>query len=299
MKKLIILLFLITTIAAQNLKVTSIEKINVDGDFYYPQFGLQENEIYFTKTNYQGIYKLDLNSNQVKILNDDLSSGYEFVIVNETIYYRAEEIINNRRFFKYVEQNLNSLQKNDLTDFERNITTPKIFGNQLVKVNADNQFENLKTTSAFQKVNSKNVIIANNKLLVNDESGIRELNIFDNGYYLWASLSPDQEKLLFHFSGKGTFVSDLQGNIIKELGNANYPSWSSDGNYIIYMNDEDDGHQVLSSDVILYNYQSDEVQNLTSQFDDLAMFPRLSNQMNKIVFSDMNGGLYIINLISE
>ncbi|MBZ0182159.1 MAG: hypothetical protein K8F60_06850 [Melioribacteraceae bacterium] len=299
MKKLIILLFLITTIAAQNLKVTSIEKINVDGDFYYPQFGLQESEIYFTKTNYQGIYKLDLNSNQVKILNDDLSSGYEFVIVNGTIYYRAEEIINNRRFFKYVEQNLNSLQKNDLTDFERNITTPKIFGNQLIKVNADNQFENLKTTSAFQKSNSKNVIIANNKLLVNDESGIRELNIFDNGYYLWASLSPDQEKLLFHFSGKGTFVSDLQGNIIKELGNANYPSWSSDGNYIIYMNDEDDGHQVLSSDVILYNYQSDEVQNLTSQFDDLAMFPRLSNQMNKIVFSDMNGGLYIINLISE
>ncbi|MAT58686.1 MAG: hypothetical protein CMF23_12010 [Ignavibacteriae bacterium] len=299
MKKLIILLFLITTIAAQNLKVTSIEKINVDGDFYYPQFGLQENEIYFTKTNYQGIYKLDLNSNQVKILNDDLSSGYEFVIVNERIYYRAEEIINNRRFFKYVEQNLNSLQKNDLSDFERNISTPKIFGNQLVKVNADNQFENLKTTSAFQKANSKNVLIANNKLLVNDESGIRELNIFDNGYYLWASLSPDQEKILFHYSGKGTFVSDLQGNIIKELGNANYPSWSSDGNYIIYMNDEDDGHQVLSSDVILYNYQSDEVQNLTSQFDDLAMFPRMSNQMNKIVFSDMNGGLYIINLISE
>jgi hypothetical protein len=299
MKKLIILLFLITTIAAQNLKVTSIEKINVDGDFYYPQFGLQENEIYFTKTNYQGIYKLDLNSNQVKILNDDLSSGYEFVIVNGTIYYRAEEIINNRRFFKYVEQNLNSLQKNDLSDFERNISTPKIFGNQLVKVNADNQFQNLKTADVLQKVNSKNVIIANNKLLVNDESGIRELNIFDNGYYLWASLSPDQEKLLFHFSGKGTFVSDLQGNIIKELGNANYPSWSSDGNYIIYMNDEDDGHQVLSSDVILYNYQSDEVQNLTSQFDDLAMFPRMSNQMNKIVFSDMNGGLYIINLISE
>lgn len=299
MKKLIILLFLITSLFAQQLKVDSIEKIETNQDFYYPNFGSSENEIFLTRINYQGIFKMNLLSKEITQINNDLGAGYNYVINNESVYYRAEELIDNRRFFKYIQQNLSSLNKSELTQLERNITTPKLYNNYLVKLNSNNEMQRVKIVSNLQKADSKEVLISNNKLLVIDNSGINELNIFSNGYYLWASISPDQNKIVFHYSGKGTFVSDLQGNIIRELGNANFPSWSSDGKYIIYMNDEDDGHSVLSSDVLLYNYESEQRVNLTADFDDIAMYPSISDSMNKILFSNMKGEIYIINLISE
>ncbi len=299
MKKTIILFLLITTLYAQEFKVSSIEKLQINQEAFYPQFGNNENEIFFTKSNYQGISKFDLVTKSVTQINNDLSAGYEFSIDGQLVYYRSEEVLNNKRFFKYVEQSLSTLSKNNLTELERNITTPRLLGNSLIKINSENEIQNIKSINTLQKSNRKEVVIANNKLLLLDDSGEKEINIFENGYYLWASMSPDQNKILFHFSGKGTFVIDLQGNILKELGNANFPSWSGDGRFILYMNDQDDGHKILESDVMLYNYESEQRVNLTSSLDDIAMFPKAAENMNKIVFSNMKGELYIINLISE
>ena len=84
-----------------------------------------------------------------------------------------------------------------------------------------------------------------------EDSNPITLNFSEGSQYLWASLSPDQSKILFTKAGEGTYTSDLQGNILVEFGNANAPRWSPDGNWIVYMNDKDNGYYYTASEIFV------------------------------------------------
>ena len=114
-------------------------------------------------------------------------------------------------------------------------------------------------------------------------------------FYIWVSVSPDQQRLLFTAAGKGTYISDLEGNIIADLGTLNAPSWLDNG-WILGMNDRDDGHQVVSSDVLAIHVESGKRQNLTAEFREIALYPAASSAADRIAFSNLKGEVFTMKI---
>ncbi|MCK4295874.1 MAG: PD40 domain-containing protein, partial [Candidatus Marinimicrobia bacterium] len=116
------------------------------------------------------------------------------------------------------------------------------------------------------------------------------------GQYIWLSISPDKSKLLFTLAGRGTFITDLNGNALIELGYANAPMWSPDGNWVVYMVDEDDGYRITASDIYAVSSDGKEKVQLTNTQNTIEMHPNWSPSMDKIVFDTIEGNIMLIEV---
>jgi len=114
-------------------------------------------------------------------------------------------------------------------------------------------------------------------------------------FYIWVSLSPDGERILFTASGKGSYISDLEGRIITELGYLNAPGWMND-DWVLGMNDQDNGHQIESSDIISIHVPTGIRKNLTEGSDEIALHPKSSTAANRIAFHNLNGEAFTMRI---
>jgi len=112
--------------------------------------------------------------------------------------------------------------------------------------------------------------------------------------YIWASLSPDGKKVMFFAAGHGIVITDLEGNIVAEPGNFEAPVWYGN-DYIVAQNATDDGHQYHSSQILLMNLDGSEKQAITRP-ESMTFTPAASLQGRKIVYSTIDGRLYMVNV---
>ncbi len=142
------------------------------------------------------------------------------------------------------------------------------------------------------KIDGKQLkIYQNNKL----ESTIQP---FGKTNYLWASVSPNQEMLLFTVAGKGTYVTDLSGNIIQEIGYLNAPQWLK-SHWVVGMNDKDNGEQVISSVIEAVHLKSLKRVTLTSATNVIAMYPKIAPTFDRLTFHTPEGEIYIMDIAVE
>lgn len=112
-----------------------------------------------------------------------------------------------------------------------------------------------------------------------------------NKSYIWPSISPNGQKVLFYVCGEGAYVCNLNGSGLQYLGhNLRAPKWYND-NIVIGMNDKDNGETVISSEIVAVNLNG-QTQVLTNGID--AMYPYACS--GKIVCSGLNGETYLINV---
>src|SRR5690606_32122909 len=121
--------------------------------------------------------------------------------------------------------NLNNRSVETIEVDKRELSTPCILQNGRVVYTIK---KNLKSIERLNKSNINETVVSDPVLFIEDSkiamyinNEKRILQPLGKGNYIWPSLSPDKTKLLFTLAGTGTFVSDLQGNIIAELGYAN------------------------------------------------------------------------------
>ena len=138
---------------------------------------------------------------------------------------------------------------------------------------------------------------ANLALSVYQNGQARIINPNGPADYLWPSLSPDKKNILYSVSGKGTFISNLEGTEVVELGRLHAPKWSADGKYVIGMDDYDDGQRFTKSDIILVSSDGKARQNLTKDLDIIALYPTLSPDGTQIFFNDEKGMVYTMNVL--
>ena len=111
--------------------------------------------------------------------------------------------------------------------------------------------------------------------------------------YVWGSLSPDGNRVLYYVSGHGTFVCDIDGTNVITMGNLTAPRWWDD-NTIVGMNEVDDEFSIISSVIVARSLDGQE-QVLTGD-DVIATYPLPSFQSGKIAFSTPDGKVYLINV---
>lgn len=112
--------------------------------------------------------------------------------------------------------------------------------------------------------------------------------------YIWASLSPDGQKVMFVAAGHGIVITDLDGKIIAEPGNFEAPVWFGN-DHIVVQNTTDDGHQFHSSQILLMNLDGTQQQAITRP-ESMTFTPAASLQGHKIVYNTIDGYLYMVNV---
>ena len=146
----------------------------------------------------------------------------------------------------------------------------------------------------LRSINGKSVNNAGN-LMINIVEGSKVTTIAPNGEderYLWPALSPDGSKIAYTVSGKGSFVYDIAAGTTTFVGKYRAPQWM-DNDYVVAMNDRDDGYQITGSTVMLCAANGSFSQQVTPD-DMVCMFP--SAIPGKIAFHTLEGEIYILDV---
>jgi len=290
-----------TTAIGQEIRVIEQKQLTTqaEGQFFFPKFSPDGNSILITSENYKGLKVRDLKTKKTLSLSEAEGAGYEPVFSpdGEKVYFR-ENITNDLK--KY--SNLNEfriLKKKNvvLEKKKRNVSTAQIVNNQLVySIDNSPKKSKISGTKTLKSAQSEIYISNENLKIVLYQNGTRKmLPLNGDGNYIWASLSPNRQKILYNYNGKSTYIADLEGNVLVNLGKLNAPKWINN-NWVVGMNDQDNGHEVISSDILAVSADGKTKSNLTSTSDQIEMYPEVSATGDQVIFHTTKGEIFSLKL---
>lgn len=112
--------------------------------------------------------------------------------------------------------------------------------------------------------------------------------------YIWVSLSPNQEMILFN-TMYGTAICDLNGKEIINFGqDFDAPVWLGN-DYVVGMDDNHDGYRNVESSIMIASVDGAVVKRLTNP-EGFGMYPNVDAKSGRIVYSTEMGEIRLIQL---
>ena len=106
-------------------------------------------------------------------------------------------------------------------------------------------------------------------------------------------VSPDGDRVAFEGLATGIYVYQISTDTLVHVGDGTAPAWSPDGRRLAFELTEDDGHQIVASDLYLYDVGSRVTQRLTATDNRLERRPSFSPDGSRIAFDDDQGTVLI------
>ena len=284
---------------AQVLNVTSVRRLDVPSDenkvAQAVAISPQGDYLLLSTDTKQGLVKWDFATSRSQVLTDDAGTGSD-VFVSEDgkqVVYGQVSFSNKRRQEAVKSIDLSTGKKQTIVKPTRDLqgiaveksTVATITRGQL-KTKALSGKETEMSRPLLTKHHLKLFITRNGMTTQLAPNGVDER-------YIWASLSPDGNKVLYYVSGHGTFVCDVDGSNVIAMGNLTAPKWW-DNNTIVGMDELANEYTVLASSIVARTLDG-QVQKLTSD-DVIATYPIPSAQAGKIAFSTPDGKIYLITV---
>ena len=120
------------------------------------------------------------------------------------------------------------------------------------------------------------------------------LNPHGDANYIWVSLSPNQEMILFN-TKYGTGICDLTGKEIVNLGqDFNAPVWYGN-DYVVGMDDNHDGYYNVESSIMIASVDGKVVKRLTAP-EGMGMHPNVDAQSGRVVYNTEDGEIRMLQL---
>lgn len=294
--RLILLLSAMVTLSMSQLRVVSeqvlpVPKVEIWSNAIFSPDG---KDLFLTNPGYDGIWKYSLSSGLLKEVTNDQKSGYQFVISNDgkRIAYRrtVREGDHITRIQESVELDLISGEKK-VMEQGNSISTPVFISSsngQQQQVYSKNSNQ-LSIPAAVTVLGIEDTKIA----LLRDGKKI-SFNPMTDGMYLWPVLSPDKKNIAAVEMSRGAFVVDLENDKTTLLGKCNAPQWTRDGNWLIGMDDKDDGHTIYASEIIAVSKDGKQRLQITSSPDRIELFPSVSPTDNSIAATTTSGEVIIL-----
>jgi hypothetical protein len=181
-------------------------------------------------------------------------------------------------------------------DKERGVLPAAVSGNRIL-VKSDNRSSVETSGSELLKGGGDDIFIVIEDLVPVLYAGAERKPLRPNGegYYIWVSLSPDKSKIVYNFQGLNTFVCNREGRILFDAGRINAPKWLND-NIIIGMDDKDDGHRVVSSEIVYYSLPAEKRRYLTDTGTLSEMYPFPVSGGKKLAFCTDEGDIYMMKI---
>lgn len=284
---------------AQVLNVTSVQRLHVPSDenkvAQAVAISPQGDYLLLSTDTKQGLVKWDFATSRSQVLTDEAGTGSD-VFVSEDgkqVVYGQVSFSNKRRQEAVKSIDLSTGKKQTIVKPTRDLqgiaveksTVATITRGQL-KTKALSGKETEMSRPLLTKHHLKLFITRNGMTTQLAPNGVDER-------YIWASLSPDGNKVLYYVSGHGTFVCDVDGSNVIAMGNLTAPKWW-DNNTIVGMDEVANEYTVLASSIVARTLDG-QVQKLTSD-DVIATYPIPSAQAGKIAFSTPDGKIYLITV---
>jgi Tol biopolymer transport system component len=96
--------------------------------------------------------------------------------------------------------------------------------------------------------------------------------------------------------GGGLIYVNLETGASTGLGPGNNVQWSPDGSFFLFDRTTDDGHRLLTGDIIFMKRDETTASNLTENFDGVATQPTVSPDGKRVAF-ESNGRIFVGDLV--
>ena len=260
--------------SAQIFQVTSVQELK--GASYQDArvAGISPNVDYVLMTNgsNQGLKRYDIATGKMSLITDAEGAGFNVQVSRD-----GNDIVYRERF-----TGENKCRYNNI--MHKNFVEQKTVAIAQKQVNHD-----------MMALPGSNIVLQNSECMMYVVKNGKRIQIAPQGNnvnYIWASLSPNKQKILYYVSEYGCYVCDVDGRNSQFIGeDCRAPQWYNN-EIIISMNDQDDGHFTQTSAIMAYTLDG-KVQTLTSP-DMIAMYPFAAE--GKVVFSTLQGKTYMLTI---
>lgn len=304
MKKILLCFVAATAMIAnaQQFKVVSLQKLkpNTEMPTFHPRFMPDGKTLLVSSEAYNGLGLIDIETNNYTHITDMVGAGYKTAISEDGKTIIARDInISDQKM---------SLYKIDLKEKKISSVMENISHiNNINFVNGDLSV-NQRGFSQVRKITKKNSLLAPVKDVYVTEEDLK-LVVYQGGVgrivdplstetydeqYCWSSISPNKEKLLF-VGGNDAYVCNLDGSGLVNLGLIHAPVWRGD-DYVVGMEDHDDGHKLTSSDIVIVKVDGSGKQKLAGEPGKLNMYPTVSEDGGKIAYCTVDGEIYVMTI---
>ncbi len=294
------LMVLLFTLEAypQSIKVRSVKRVTPEDNGSYLLTGVVPGTGYLLVAGggYNGLSLLDIRRGTLRRVTDEPGAGYEPAVTadGKKIIYRSDSYSDNMKFSSVFSYDITTGARNVLMENGRDVPSPAVAGNSVLLKSE----EVMKVEQAGPELKSGGsglFLVIEEMMPVLYRDGERKaLMPNGDGFYIWASLSPDATMILYNYQGRGTYICDLSGNVMHDLGRINAPRWFND-RLVIGMDDKDDGHRITSSELVYYSLGDRKRVSLTSTPDRSEMFPFATGN-RRIAFCTDNGEIFIMKV---
>jgi Tol biopolymer transport system component len=289
----LIALALLSTAASAQLRAVRIEQLSpARGVWKAQQFGPGGTMLYLSTPEQNGIWEYGLADGTLREITADRGAGYGFTISpdgEKLAYLRRARGADGAGRREIVVRNLREGTSRALTG--RGLSLPAFSKDGAALAATES---GITSTAPVDAAGVTVLGIENTKILLL-RGGKKDL--FDplgNGNYIWPSLSPDGTRILAYDMTIGAFVCDLDGGNLTRLGRRDAPVWTRDGKWIVYMDDRDDGHRLLASEIHCVSPDGKVSAQLTATPGILEMYPICSPAEDRIICSTPDGAIYSI-----
>lgn len=286
---------------AQEISVAKTRKLatHADGGYFLSAVSPDGRKILLSEPGYMGISLMDIRTGRITTVTDLPGAGFEpgFTGDGNFIIFKADDFSGVRKLSSLLSFEVATGETRTLLPNTRNLTSPAVSGARIFCLS-----EGLLISSATGTTALKSYATTDTVLLLEDLTPVIYLNgrkktLKPNGEgsYIWASLSPDKTKVLYYFTGKGTFISDIEGRILAAPGRISAPKWLNN-QIIIGMDDRDDGHVMTGSEIVCFSLGSNETTYLTSTASRTEMYPFPLPGGKSVVFQTSEGDIFLMKL---
>lgn len=300
MRTAIILMIMLFTAEAypQDIRVRSVKRVIPDDNGSYLLSGVipGTGQLLVAGSGYTGLMLLDTRKGSLQVITGDAGAGYEPAATadGKKILYRSDTFTGNMKYSSVYSYDIATGSRELLVDKGRDVLPPAVSGNAvLLKSESDMKVE--QAGPVLKSGSDGSFVVIEEMMPVLYRGGERKaLMPNGDGFYIWASLSPDGSRILYNYQGRGTYICDTEGRIIHDLGRINAPRWFSD-RLVIGMDDRDDGHRITSSELVYYSLKDKRSVVFTSTPDRSEMFPFAAGNRH-IAFCTDNGEIYLMKV---
>lgn len=243
------------------------------GGYYHPQFSPKGTYLITTAENYAGLNQHNLADGTQRVLTQAEGAGYGMQISQDeqTVTYRRQELRRNIRYMALEQMNVTTGARHMLRRMAKKAVLP------------------------IEKVADAYITIEHRKMVLHQDGKQTVLAPNgDNESYFWASVSPDKKHIVYVTAHQGTYVCDINGSNPRPMGWMNAPKWMGN-NHVIGMQDQDDGHVVTASCLIVRAIDGSSTQLLPTK-QKIAMYPAVSADGKRIAFNTAEGKIYIMEV---
>jgi len=282
----------------QSIRIRSVKKIIPADSLSYLLSGVVPGSglLLVSGSGYKGLSLLDTRTGRIQVITADTGAGYEPEATADAkkVLYRSDSFSDNMKYSSVYSYDISTGAKELLLEKGRDVLPPAVSGNAVL-IKSESGIKVEQTGPVLKSGRSGTFVVIEDMMPVLYTGSERKaLMPNGDGFYIWASLSPDGSMILYNYRGQGTFICDTDGRILHDLGRINAPKWFND-RLVIGMDDKDDGHRITASELVYYSLGSKKRVIFTSTPDRSEMFPFAAGN-RRIAFCSDNGEIYLMKV---